>query len=119
MNARLIERILDCLVLTPYIYDLEWNREGDDLSFSINCNDVFCMAADAVRITEDNIDILEQAIKEMPKENGHILFCARADKIRPMNNFYKHIPKEQWPIFDACGEERDENNPYNGGKRPE
>jgi hypothetical protein len=119
-NATFAEKALDVVLWSKYTLSLGYSPSEDNsiLRFFICCNDVFCMAADSVEITEENIGILEQSFKDLPDDLGDMLFCARASKCRPLNSFYNYIPKEQWPLFDVCGEERDETNPYNGGARP-
>ncbi len=91
---------------------LMWNVEGDaDVSLFINCNDLFFWAcADATPLTLDNIDILEQADRDMKiAANGgsyyqaDILFCCRINGMRPQTPYYKYIKDEFKPLFDACG----------------
>lgn len=77
MNAILIERVLNCVAWTKYFYQLQWGVEENDKDkfyFSINCNDFFIMAADSVDITEENINLLEETVKEFPTELGAMIF---------------------------------------------
>jgi hypothetical protein len=96
--------------------DISWD---DDLNFYINCNDVFFWGcADGEPITEDTLPILKQAVEEIGVSNGHILYCARMRKLRPQGAYYKYINKQDWDVFNACGEEREVGmgNPYKPGE---
>lgn len=86
---------------------LWWKREGDGLAFFINCNDTFWWAcADCERVTPDNLHVLRQAIADS-EDNGDTLFCARVRGIRPQGAWYSYCKREEWPLFHACGPERE------------
>lgn len=89
---------------------LHWRVDGEyaPVSFFVMCNDFFDWAcADVEAITPDNLPVLEQALKDCKaldnEEWGAELFCARVREMRPQGAFYKSIPEELWPLFDACG----------------
>jgi len=95
--------------------DLYWNK---DLRFLIMCSDVFAWGyADLESITsQEDVDLLEQCIKDcqVAGQFGEVyasqLYCAKKRKMRPQGAYYKHIEvKELWPLFDACGPEREVN----------
>ena len=112
-----------------------WNASGknwrsdpaEPIVFYIKCNDFFAWGcSDAEEITPDNISILEQCIVDMnalddslPEKQYHTgswgghLFCARSRGMRPQGACYRSIPRELWPLFDACGppREKDFGNP--------
>jgi len=94
------------------IYDchseLWWTDVAGQLTFFINCNDMFHWAtADLEEITVENFHVLEESL-EAAGYWGPELFCARVRAMRPQGAFYeKVIPKEVWPLFDACGPERE------------
>jgi hypothetical protein len=75
-----------------------------------NNESLWWRTADAERITEANIGILEQAIKDCDEP---LLFCARVRRMRPQGAMYKYIKMEHRHFFDACGPERelDSGNP--------
>lgn len=108
--------------------DIWWRTDGEyaPCTFIVNCNDVFAWASsDSEDITKDNIDILKQsfidceAALEHGKHYGPLLFCARSRKKRLQGAAYDHIDEKLWPLFDACGPEReiDYSNPYKPGAR--
>lgn len=112
-------------------YDMEgslyWRCDGEyaPIKFFINCNDVFAWGcADSEEITPENLSALKQAIEDCNKIipnygpiYGGDLFCARTRKFRPQGAAYPS-KKELWPLFDACGPEREVGfgNPYPPGK---
>jgi len=105
-----------------------WWRCDDEyapITFFINCNDLFWWASgDCERITEENLSVLEQTIKDceaIDNVTGAILacelFCARIRHMRPQGAAYPDN-KELWPLYDACGPERklDAANPCKPGE---
>lgn len=87
-----------------------WNSS---LKFFVNVNDVFAWGtADLQEVTAENIDALEQAIIDCEKLSdvgevyGGWLFAARIRKVRPQGASYPE-ERELWPLFDACGPERE------------
>lgn len=98
------------------IHDDFWFKCTGKSSFRVlvNCNDLFWWAvADAEEVTEDLLPDLKKAIKDCAKTVqfgeffGTLLFCCRVRKMRPQNAYYKYINEELWPLFDACGSERE------------
>jgi len=94
-------------------YDLDWS---EDLSFYILCNDFFswgCADAEAIENQQD-VDLLEQCIKDCQavRQSGEVhasqLYCAKKRKMRPQGAAYPY-EKDLWPLFDACGPEREIN----------
>jgi hypothetical protein len=91
---------------------------SEDLSFYFLCNDIFfwgCADGEDVENQQD-VDLLEQCIKDCQtvRQFGEVyasqLYCAKKRKMRPQGAYYKHIEvKELWPLFDACGPEREVN----------
>lgn len=108
-------------------HDLFWSffwrtDEGyAPITFMINTNDLFCWGcADAEKVTPENFDDVVQAIKDceavlprIGKIEGLSLFACRLNKMRPQGAAYPQ-EKELWPLFDACGPERETGigNPY-------
>lgn len=102
--------------------EIWWRTDGEyaPVTFIVNCNDLFFWGcSDAEIITEDNIDILEQACEDLKNSAETLgmrrwkslasvsdLFCCRVRKMRPQNPYYEYIEKELWHLFDACGPER-------------
>ena len=83
---------------------------GTDLKFSVICNDAFWWAtADDEPITPDSIDAFETALTE-GGDDGALLYCARQRRMRPQGAMYSYIDKANWPLFDACGPEREVKN---------
>jgi len=98
------------------MYDnLTWitYEEYAPITFFINCSDLFFWGtADEEKLTPENIEQLEMALKDAEdacKYYGHIygpiLWCARMRKQRPQGAAYPS-KRELWPLFDACGPER-------------
>ena len=141
------EFILD--VLTTFAPDdcssIWWRTDGEyaPITFFVNCNDVFAWAcADAEDITPESLPILKQSIEDVRSvldidrfdrdrewrianiDRCHWmsfsieLFCSRMRKMRPQGACYPMF-KELWPLFDACGSEReiDEGNPCKPGEQ--
>lgn len=99
--------------------DINWN---EDLNFYVGCNDIFfwgCADAEDIENQED-VDLLQQSIVDCEKLNtlntvyATELFCARKRKMRPQGACYPQEETKLWPLFDACGEEREVGvgNPY-------
>lgn len=98
-----------------------WRTDGPYAPYApvtifANCNDLFDWAcADCERVTPDNIGLLEQsfadaaAAADCGEAWGDSLFCCRVRKMRPQGAYYRNLPKELWPLFDACGPEREVN----------
>lgn len=97
--------------------------EENGLYPSVNCNDFFFWAtADCVDITPDNVGIFEAALRDAKEAGafayGALLFCARVQGMRPQGAAYPD-DREIWPLFDACGPERelDMFNPHRSHER--
>jgi len=110
--------------------DIYWRTHGEyaPVSFFINCSDIFFWAcADDEELTPDNLEVFKQSyadtenLHESGKIYADILFCARMRKMRPQGAYYNFIPNELWPLFDACGPEReiDMGNPFKPGEKME
>lgn len=100
----------------PSSSNLWWrtNEEWEPLTLFVNCSDLFWWATcDDETLTPDNIDMLEQAVKDIqaitPDDytKAHILFCCRLRQMRPQTPYYKYIPEALHPLFNACGPERE------------
>ncbi len=93
---------------------LLWRTDGEyaPVTFLVDCGGLFDYAcADSEPLTPENIAILEQAYRDIRAVEplsiyGQELFCCRVRKMRPQGAFYKHLPGNHWPLFDACGQER-------------
>jgi hypothetical protein len=107
--------------------DLWWRADGEyaPVTFFINCNDLFWWGTgDCERVTPENVGALEQAYADAAaahrygRSYGGNLFCCRVRGMRPQGCCYPE-DRELWPLFDACGPEREIEigNPYPpGGK---
>lgn len=76
----------------------------------VNCNDLFYWAcSDGEDITEETLPQFHQAVKDCKEDESLAawLYCARIRKMRPQGAAYTYIPKDLWPLFDACGPERE------------
>lgn len=119
-NFSFIERVLRIVTLADYTSELWWKvNNNNELEFYIKCSDVFCWGtADLEKITEDNIDLLEDSLNEH-EIYGDVLFCARVRKKRPQGAFYRELKEENdnelIKKLNECGPEREINksNPYN------
>jgi hypothetical protein len=95
--------------------DIWWRTDGEyaPVTFFVLCSDLFWWGtSDLERITPDNLPALKQAFVDAGEaaDDGAgmaaYLFCARQRGMRPQGAQYKHIDKELWPLFDACGPAR-------------
>lgn len=101
---------------------LWWKVVNGKVQWFVNCNDVFAWGcSDCEELTTENFPILEQAMTDAiaaEKDVGELyadeLFVSRVRGMRPQTASYPHYPKEMWPLFDACGPEREAGfgNPY-------
>jgi hypothetical protein len=99
--------------------DSLWWRTDDEyapLTLIVNCNDLFYWGtADCVVLDENNIDLLEKTVEDMKAidpdnyTQADLLFCCRVRKMRPQIPYYKYIDEQFYPLFNACGPERDKN----------
>jgi len=98
-----ILQVLDLMDTHDSGWNLVWRVEGDDPGFAVNCNDVFWWGcADAEDLTLESLPVLVQAFEDAG-DDGLVLYCARMRKMRPQGAMYKHIGKDHWALFDACG----------------
>lgn len=105
--------------------DLWWRTDGEyaPATFFVLCNDLFEWGtADVEPIRIEDLPLLEQTAEDVrplvPMLNcvGD-LFAARKRQMRPQGASYKYIPEVLWPLFDACGPER-ETGLLNPKKQP-
>ena len=95
------KRVLKLAGKYDFTYELLWDQ---DLNFAISCNDFFGPAADAEEIeTVEDVLLLEQSLKDSPRD-GHMLYCARRRKQKPMKGNYKYLEEKTWKLFDECEE---------------
>lgn len=106
---------------------LNWRTDGEHapVTFWTNCNDLFGWGvSDAEEVNETSFPVLKQAVADCkaiePVLGGIIgceLFACRMSGTRPQGAAY---PKNRdlWPLFDACGPEREIDicNPYRPGE---
>lgn len=107
-----------------------------ELQFFVHCNDIFCWGcSDCEEISNHaDLDQLEAAMNDASKpgknffgepnidydSDGMLLYVARRRQSRPQGAVYKHIDERLWPLFDACGPEREPGlgNPVAHPARP-
>lgn len=106
---------------------LYWRTDGQyaPVTFWINTNDLFAWAcAEGEEVNESNLPLLKQSVEDCVKIDpilgtleGCALFAARMNKMRPQGAAYPKC-RELWPLFDACGPEREISigNPYRPGE---
>ena len=87
---RLFRALLDCDCQDYLNWNTKWwddeEANRDKLVFSICANDLFAWAsAESVEVTDENIHLLEQAIKDEP---AYWLWSHRRWKIKPRPNDY-------------------------------
>lgn len=87
----------------------DWLIWNEALEILVNCRDLFLWGtADSEELTEETLPEFEQALTDAAETyRGPDLYCARRRKMRPQGACYKNIPKNLWPLFDACGPVRD------------
>lgn len=72
------------------------------------CNDLFFWGcADGEDISLEELPQLIECHTLSPKFGGD-LWCCRKREMRPQAAMYKYIPRDEWPLFDAAGPERDD-----------
>ena len=104
MTFEEIKEILIIFAKYDWCEGLYWDM---DLNFYVSCNDLFAWGcADAEDVTIKDLPLLKQSFED-DKYYGIELYCARKRKMRPQGAFYKSFEKESWPLFDACGPERE------------
>ena len=105
-------RLLKITAKYDWIDTVRWNEA---LEFFVLCNDCFAWAcSDHESIENDlDIDMFQQACID-GESDGALLYCARRRKMRPQGAMYRYIDHKNWPLFDACGPEReiDFSNPH-------
>lgn len=95
--------------------EIQWRTDGEyaPVSFFVNCSDLFWWGtSDFEDVTPENIGELERAYADVraivnPVNNEpQELFACRMRHLRPQGAAY---PKDErlWPLFDACGAERE------------
>lgn len=97
--------------------DLWWrvpNVEDDEVEWWTMCSDFFAWGGgDAEGLTEESLPDLTQAITDIKTiDSTEVswagrLYAARRRKMRPQGAYYEQIPEVLWPLFDACGPERE------------
>lgn len=114
-----IEQVISIAIDYDQYDNLHWWRDEEDgqIKVGANCSDLFWWAtADAEEITPDNIQLFEETCNEcealddgieFPTVFACALFAARARKMRPQGAYYKMFPRSMWPMFNACGPERE------------
>lgn len=106
MDDAFIRKVLATFAIHYAWEELFWSE--DLASFFVICDDFFFWGCgDSEDITPDNFYLLEPAFDDAEHIWGPLLFCARSRGMRPQGAYYKSIPKDMWPLFDACGPERD------------
>ncbi len=120
-----IHRLLQVTADADLCGEIRWTVRENRVQFWVNCGDVFEWGtADCEEITPANLSLLEQSVADarLACRSGTIwadsLFCARVRQQRPQDACYKSYPKELWPLFDACGPQR-QHDFLNPGKRPD
>lgn len=118
MDHEFVERILRLFAMFPYDMNdtLLWRVDGKwaPITFMVNCNDDFWWAtSDCEVITPDNIELLEQSIRDAvdtagdPRDAywGVLLFCARIRGMRPQGAAYPEKAALQ-ELLNSAGPER-------------
>lgn len=100
-------------VLKAFEFDgtdgLWWRFDDGKLGMFATCSDFFEWGtADMEEIRPEDLELLEQAVKDTVELDGTNLwagelFCARKRGMRPQGACYKHLPEVLWPLFDAAG----------------
>lgn len=121
MSMQFIWDVLNTIAVHHAHRDLWWRTDGEysPLKFFIHCNDVFVWgSSDCEDVSPENVGVLKQSYADSKDNNGNVLFCARVRKMRPQGAYYSFIERGQWPLFDACGPEReiDFGNPHKPGE---
>lgn len=110
-NDEFIKKVLKLTAEYDHHDSLYWNS---NLKFYVKCNDVFWWGTgDLEEITHDDINDLEQALKNSEDE-GFILFAARKRNLRPQGAYYNLVNKKDRTLLNACGPKREIElcNPY-------
>lgn len=92
-----------------------WSESQGESIPSFLLNDVFVWAcSDAENIFPNDIPDIEKAQKDCAalykygKSRGILLWACRKRQWRPQVAYYKYLPKELHPLFDAAGREEDQ-----------
>jgi hypothetical protein len=101
------------------------DKDGN-VTILANCSDFFEWGtADAEEITADKLGVLADALHDLKQVQNYtfareylaLLYSARVRGSRPQGAYYEHLDRSLWPLFDACGSERDVNL-FNPKPRP-
>lgn len=123
MAVSFVKRVLRLFAEYDLYDQLFWTER---LEMGVRCSDFFFWGtADVQLLAKESLGQLQQAIAdcgnviENGEEFGPLLFAARERRMRPQGAAYDTLPRELWPLFDACGPKRvtDVMNPYAPGER--
>ncbi|MBY0355526.1 MAG: hypothetical protein K2Q12_07325 [Rickettsiales bacterium] len=92
--------------------------EDGQCGLHVNCNDLFGWGcADSEEVELDDLASFQECLTLVPK-GGIDLWVCRKRQARPQGAVYSYYDKEHWPLFDACGPEREIGfgNPYKPGE---
>lgn len=109
-NTEYVYRILHLLAKHEYTDLINWSSEGDNIRFWVNCGDTFAYAcADGEAITDDDLDALEKAIKDVRAADkfsfdGLEVFVARKRNQRPIGPVMDNKPEKVRALFEELPE---------------
>lgn len=77
----------------------------------------FWGCADEEEVAVEEIPALQECWAVAP-ENGTDLWISRKRGERPQGAYYTYIDEQYWPLFNACGPEREvgDGSPYRPGE---
>lgn len=110
-----VKDVVSCLLLENR---LDIRLDDDSCQLSVNCNDMFFWGcADGEDVAIEEIPALQECWTLAP-ENGTDLWISRKRCERPQGAYYTYIDEQYWPLFNACGPEREvgSGNPYRPGE---
>jgi hypothetical protein len=121
-NYAFVDSVLRFAIEHDTVSDLIWREDDGKIHAAVICSDCFWWgSADAEELTPETFPIYKQAVAEcealaktLPKDSNQMpqlyadeLFAARIRKMRPQGASYEMYPPVLWPLFDACGPERE------------
>lgn len=89
-------KVLGLFATADLCHEVWWRTDTEfaPITFMVNCNDFFYYAsADCEAVTEENLPVLEQAMKDCTDAKGNtsyeasLLFCARVRNMKPLREY--------------------------------
>ena len=119
--------ILDTIKKLNLVEQISWDVVDEQVIFHVTYNDFFEKEDEGkLAFFHSDLPLLLECVRRVDEINKHYkstgvdLFLCRMMKKRPHGEAYRFIREAFWPLFDACGPEREVNEkclPHPGAKK--